>query len=591
MPALIPSLLLSATIVPSLAISWTSAAHAQLVPGLPVYSGDGSVDTSWTVRGIQPQIWEIEMDTDLPNWAGGFLGVDARGRVWASWIKTESTDGGWVDHAFVGRFGDEGLEETLPVMSAPQSEHWTYSIAVGQERLWCAVREHSPDLQDKLRVFPCDMPEVVSLHELPISTLRTDAIQRWRLQFMDGELVVIENMEDGLQVLNLRSGSLGTVFNWNIANNPFEHTMPFQVVEVGSTTAILSNGWLFVDDRESSRSYYTLLSVLREGRWKTEPMLSFTYVFDETIPFSDPVQHTVLDRHIPESYAVAGDIGTDGHALVYMPFLEDDDPQYWGSESIGLGGGWETKFFSFSSRPKILVFEAATLDTVEEWTLGYEERRELIFPPETFLAATTGHNGRVAVAVARSTESAWEAYDPPTYLDLWILDKRSWYGPYRVGKIQLSAADYLYFLLGQIPFDVVVDGDGSYWFTWFTWNQGGRLVVAQLASEDLRLGDAPTDVARIEQPSPQVFSLAQNTPNPFNAETVIEASTLSARARIDILNLQGQKVRSLPLTPGSNRVIWDGADDSGRHVASGVYIYRLQEGAQTRSSRRMALIR
>ena len=293
-----------------------------------------------------------------------------------------------------------------------------------------------------------------------------------------------------------------------------------------------------------------------------------------------------LDRHIPESYAVAGDIGTDGHALIYMPFLEDDDPQYWGSESIGLGGGWETKFFSFSSRPKILVLEATTLDPVEEWTLGYQERRELISPPETFLAATTGHNGRVAIAVARSTESAWEAYDPPTYLDLWILDKRSWYGPYRVGRIHRS-----YNRFGQIPFNVVVDGDGSYWFTWAAWNHPERLVVAQLASEDLQLGDAPTDVARIEQPSPQIFSLAQNAPNPFNAETAIEASTLSARARIDILNLQGQKVRSLPLTPGSNRVMWDGTDDSGRQVASGVYIYRLQEGAQTRSTRRMALIR
>ncbi len=586
MTALIPALLLSATIVVSLATGWTRAAHAQLVPGLPVYSGDGSVDTSWTVPRTQPKIWEIEIDPQGLGWHGDLV-VDGQGRVWASWTWLEFTDGGQVRHSFVGRFGDSGLEETLPVMSAPPGEYWTHGIAADLDRLWCAVREHSRDRQDRLRVFPCDRPEAASIHELPISTLRIFAIQRWRLQFIDGELVVIENMEDGLQILNLQSGLLSTVFNWNISNNPFEHTMPFQVLEVGSTTAILSTGQLLVGDRESSIDYYTLLSVLREGQWKTEPMLSFTDVFDETKPGSDPEFGTSLNRHSPESYSIATDIGTDGHSLIYMPFLEDNDPQYYGSETMGLGGGYEIAYYSFSSRPRIRAFEATTLDTVEEWTLGYQNRRELIYPPETFLAATGGHNGRVAFAVARSTQS--ESYDAdfhfPAYLDLWILDKRSWYGPYRVGGIDLST---LQSARTGHPFRVVVDGKGRYWYTW---NHRERLFVAQLSPEDLQLGEAPTDVARIEQPSPQASSLAQNTPNPFNVETVIEVSTSSAKARIDIFNLQGQRVRSLPLTTGSNRVMWDGTDDSGRHVASGVYIYRLHEGTQSRFSRRMALIR
>lgn len=586
MAALIPPLLLSATIVASLATGWTRAAHAQLVPGLPVYSGDGSVDTSWTVPRTQPKIWEIETGSPQ-NWHGDLV-VDARGRVWASWTWSEFVDGGRADHSFLGRFGDRGLEETLPVMSAPPDEYWTYSIAADLDRLWCAVREHSRDRQDRLRVFPCDRPEAASIHELPISTLQMFAIQRWRLQFIDGELVVIENMEDGLQILNLQSGLLSTVFNWNISNNPFEHKMPFQVLEVGSTTAILSTGQLVVDDRESSIDSYTLLSVLQEGRWKTEPMLSWTDAFDETKPSHDPEFGTLFDRHSPESYAIATDMGTDGHTLIYMPFLEDDDPQYYGREVMGLGGGWETNFYSFSSRPRIRVLEATTLDSVEDWTLGYQERRELIYPPETFLAATAGHDGRVAIAVVRSTQS--ESYDPeyysPAYFDLWILDERSWYGPYRVGKIDLHTLQHG--RTGQVPFRVVVDGEGRYWFTW---NQWERMFVAQLSPEDLQLGEAPTEVARIEQPSPQASSLAQNTPNPFNAETVIEASTLSPRARIDIFNLQGQRVRSLPLAPSSNRVTWDGTDDSGRHVASGVYIYRLQEGTKNRFSRRMALIR
>ena len=86
--------------------------------------------------------------------------------------------------------------------------------------------------------------------------------------------------------------------------------------------------------------------------------------------------------------------------------------------------------------------------------------------------------------------------------------------------------------------------------------------------------------------------LDQNTPNPFNAQTVIEAHVPSGAAmRLDIFNLRAQRVRSLALPPGSSQVLWDGTDDSGRPVASGVYLYRLQEGDHTWAFRRMALIR
>ena len=61
--------------------------------------------------------------------------------------------------------------------------------------------------------------------------------------------------------------------------------------------------------------------------------------------------------------------------------------------------------------------------------------------------------------------------------------------------------------------------------------------------------------------------------------------------RLDIFNLHAQRVRSLSLLPGAHQVLWDGTDDSGRSVASGVYLYRLQEGERTWAFRRMALIR
>ena len=76
--------------------------------------------------------------------------------------------------------------------------------------------------------------------------------------------------------------------------------------------------------------------------------------------------------------------------------------------------------------------------------------------------------------------------------------------------------------------------------------------------------------------SPQ---LAQNAPNPFNSQTVL-AYFLHAPgpARLEVLALTGQRVAVLhqgPQQAGYHRLRWNGRDDAGRPVASGMYLYRL----------------
>lgn len=79
--------------------------------------------------------------------------------------------------------------------------------------------------------------------------------------------------------------------------------------------------------------------------------------------------------------------------------------------------------------------------------------------------------------------------------------------------------------------------------------------------------------------SPVSTELFQNYPNPFNPETTIRYSIAKAApVGLDIYNVKGQKVRSLPQgnkQAGTFSVVWDGKDDTGRGVASGVYLYRL----------------
>jgi len=82
----------------------------------------------------------------------------------------------------------------------------------------------------------------------------------------------------------------------------------------------------------------------------------------------------------------------------------------------------------------------------------------------------------------------------------------------------------------------------------------------------------------------RLITLAPSYPNPFNAQTVIEYTLPEATpVRLEIYNMAGQLVRHLfneAQTPGYKLIRWDGRDDVGREVSTGVYLYRLQAGAQ-----------
>jgi len=81
---------------------------------------------------------------------------------------------------------------------------------------------------------------------------------------------------------------------------------------------------------------------------------------------------------------------------------------------------------------------------------------------------------------------------------------------------------------------------------------------------------------------PDRFALAQNFPNPFNPLTTISYQTpQSATVSLAIYNLFGQKVRTLVSTQQPANyysVIWNGTNDAGQSVASGIYFYRLEAG-------------
>ena len=85
------------------------------------------------------------------------------------------------------------------------------------------------------------------------------------------------------------------------------------------------------------------------------------------------------------------------------------------------------------------------------------------------------------------------------------------------------------------------------------------------------------------QAVPTAFRLQQNYPNPFNPETRIQVDLPeAAQVTAVVFNVRGQVVRTLmddQRTPGRYTLLWDGRDESGGKVASGLYILSLHAGA------------
>jgi len=93
--------------------------------------------------------------------------------------------------------------------------------------------------------------------------------------------------------------------------------------------------------------------------------------------------------------------------------------------------------------------------------------------------------------------------------------------------------------------------------------------------------ETSTDVAGEEETKvPASFSLSQNHPNPFNSETVIEYSLpKESLVKIAIYNILGQRVKTLldkRESAGYKRVIWDGKNEKGKVVSSGIYFCRME---------------
>ena len=163
-----------------------------------------------------------------------------------------------------------------------------------------------------------------------------------------------------------------------------------------------------------------------------------------------------------------------------------------------------------------------------------------------------------------------------------------------------SSADNI---VGNYDLTLAVDGPGSLDdFTgqnpFGTWT----LFMSDNASSDtgtLQSWTLHVTHALVASAAPEVpvaaFRLLPNRPNPFNPRTEIRFELArSGSPNVAVFDVRGRKVRDLlsdqPLAAGVHTLVWDGRDDAGRDVASGLYVCRVEDGGQ-RLERKMTLLR
>lgn len=114
----------------------------------------------------------------------------------------------------------------------------------------------------------------------------------------------------------------------------------------------------------------------------------------------------------------------------------------------------------------------------------------------------------------------------------------------------------------------------------------GQPGLVEAAIDDFGIEVFRAAAASVEdQNAPTAFLLLQNRPNPFSGETAIRFSLQEAMsARLAVFDVQGRKVRTLvdgSLPAGLHTVVWNGRNERGAEVPSGVYFYRLDAGGRS----------
>jgi len=158
----------------------------------------------------------------------------------------------------------------------------------------------------------------------------------------------------------------------------------------------------------------------------------------------------------------------------------------------------------------------------------------------------------------------WEIDNPSSAYGVWLIDN---YAETRIDMLETDS--YSFSHIGSV--------------------EDGRFAVVAGTSEFLA-----GYIESSQEALPDGFVLHQNYPNPFNPQTTVAFDLArSGDVELAVFNVLGRKVKTVfdgKLLKGHHEFDWDGTNDAGTSIASGVYFYRLQTSSGTKA-RKMLLLK
>jgi len=177
--------------------------------------------------------------------------------------------------------------------------------------------------------------------------------------------------------------------------------------------------------------------------------------------------------------------------------------------------------------------------------------------------------------------------DPTTIVhNVFVKDSLAIMSYYKAGVkiVDISIPESPLEIGGYDTFPDSLDQSATYTGAWsvYPYFPSGKIIIGDMVSGlfVIDLGGSGTGVPP-QKSLPAGFSLTQNYPNPFNPSTTFEFSlATSGEVSVMIYDMLGRSVATLlrgELPPGTHRVHWNGADDRGLPLSSGVYLCRLSQ--------------
>ena len=222
--------------------------------------------------------------------------------------------------------------------------------------------------------------------------------------------------------------------------------------------------------------------------------------------------------------------------------------------------------------------------TISGSVLEYNDKTELTDIINITIIGTSGLPDPVIISSAELSSS--EDYESvlATLQNVTVSNDSLGYGNW---EVEDQSGSCIIGGLGEYTYEPVLD-DFIYNLTGVVDYSFGAFKLEPRDNDDIDLIGSEIDEQLVSASDPQL----NNYPNPFNPSTTISfnlSTEINENAVISIFNLKGQIIKTYSISNGQTSITWNGTDDSGKNVSSGVYLYKLDTDNNTYSKKMILL--